>query len=269
MKIIKLVKKDLRLLRRDKKTLLMAIIVPIFILYLTGLIFGQSSSEGFKGSINVGLCNLDSEAQNNLPLGSFELKEIEGPNCDKDAELAVSKGKLKAVIIIPKGFSENIEQGHGSELRLIVDNSKPQTALVIVDSVKAAIQEINEKIGTEFINEAWKSLKLLNTNLKFVVANMQEAKESAIILQEKANALNKNLDRINETNIDLYLNDLNKSLSLLQTNITLYEDINRLKIIYAENCPLNLTETECNSINIAISNLQTAENSLQENQNKI
>src|SRR3989344_2111329 len=261
MKIIKLVKKDLRLLRRDKKTLLMAIIVPIFILYLTGLIFGQSSSEGFKGSINVGLCNLDSEAQNNLPLGSFELKEIEGPNCDKDAELAVSKGKLKAVIIIPKGFSENIEQGHGSELRLIVDNSKPQTALVIVDSVKAAIQEINEKIGTEFINEAWKSLKLLNTNLKFVVANMQEAKESAIILQEKANALN--------TNIDLYLNDLNKSLSLLQTNITLYEDINRLKIIYAENCPLNLTETECNSINIAISNLQTAENSLQENQNKI
>jgi len=44
MKIIKLVKKDLKLFRRDTKTLALTILAPILILFILGNIFGQTTS---------------------------------------------------------------------------------------------------------------------------------------------------------------------------------------------------------------------------------
>src|SRR3989344_7768753 len=151
MKINKIVKKDLKLFKRDRKSLVLTIISPIFLMLILALIFHKAPEERFTGGINIGLCNLDDKKLEDLGIPLFKFIEMPSPECEEKAESEVSKGKLRASIIIPKDFSENIKEGHGSKIILFVDNSKSQSALVITDSVKALIQEMNEKIGTDFI----------------------------------------------------------------------------------------------------------------------
>jgi len=274
MKIRRIVKKDLRLFKRDKKNIVLIVLVPILVISILALIFGQSTASKSISGSGLGLCNLD-DAELGEESNLFKFKEIFGEDCDERVPNLVTKGQLKAAVIVPERFQNNIEEGKGSELILYVDNSKYQTALVITDSVKAMVQDINEKVGTKFIENAWLRLRELNNRLKLIISHLETAKTNAEKLQKRADEINKNLDKLNEKELDLQLNNLNQSILniSLPQNINLSSEIDNdivnLNNILSNECPNNLPQQECNIINESIFNLNRVKSNLRNNEIKI
>lgn len=239
MKLIKLVKKDLKLFKRDKRNLVLTIVGPIIILFILGNIFGQSSTENSISGISLGVCNLDNN-EFKLNISLFNIVNLDG-DCAISAKNMVSEGRLRASIIIPKEFSADIKEGKGAEIIFFVDNSKTQTALVSSDAMKAFVQDINEKVGTEFIDEAWVRLSSLNNNLKLVLPQLELAKKSAIKTQKDLADINKQLNRIDEKRLDRILNDINKTSPYLRQNLSdeLDEVLSSLDEIASSSCLAN------------------------------
>ncbi len=272
MKITKLVKKDLKLLKRDSKTLVLTILAPIIILLILGNVFGQTTGSKSISGLVLGVCDLNKE-KTDINITLFVIKNL-GNNCEEKARELVEMGELRASIVIPEDFSKKIEQGYGSEIILYIDNSKTQTALVASDAIKALVQDLNEKIGIEFIENAWIRLRELNTRLKFVVSNLQVAKEQALQIQEEINSLNENISSIDTTELELQLNQLNDSLSnrsYINVSITpeISGEISRLTAFRDENCPGVLPEEQCLTINITINQLTDINSGLAERETRV
>ena len=222
MKIISLILKDLRLFKRDKRTLITVILAPLIILFILGNIFNVSGEDSSIKGISLGYCNLDSEK---LDFSSpvFRIVYLNG-NCDNLARTLVSEGKLKGAIVIPKGFSQDIKKGQGSNIILYVDNSKTQMAVVIIDAMKAFVQDSNERVSVEFIQNAWDRLILLNKKLKFVNHQLITVKENALSAKKQISEFNETLNELStgalsdeRLNFTFDISEFNSSTSLDNT----------------------------------------------------
>ena len=259
MKLIKLIKKNLKLFKRDRRTLVLITIAPVLILLILGNVFGQTTSSKSITGLKLGLCDLDKE-DNEILLPFSEIENL-GENCSDAAREKVAKGKIRASLIIPEDFSNNIREGYGSELIFYVDNSKTQTAIMATDAIKALVQDLNEKIGVEFIQNAWNRLNELNTNLKIIVEHLTLIKEQTNELQGKINELNNKINEIDTEELENKIYDINNTLSnyplsniTITSNIT--EEIVILETFYDNNCPGTLTIEQCSTINSTINNLK-------------
>mgnify|MGYP001612388218 FL=1 len=218
MKLLKIVKKDLKLFMRDKRSLALTVIAPIVILLILGNIFGQSSTSKSISGITLGVCNLD-EKSFDLDLPLFNTKILE-KDCALTARSAVSEGKLRASVVIPKNFSADIENGEGAEILLFVDNSKTQAALFSSDAMKAVVQDLNENIGTEFIGNAWIRLNKLNEKLKIILPELETARDSALETQMELNEINNQISKIDEEKLEKIIDSLNGTIPYLKLNLS-------------------------------------------------
>ena len=210
MKIISLIKKDLKLLKRDPRTLFLIIVVPLILLFILGNIF-TTNNIGDSSGVKIGLCDLDQENTKNLNLKLFDITNLDKQRCN-DARHLVSSGKFRAVAIIPKDFTYDINNGRGSEITIYVDNSKSQIFILVIDSFKAFVQDLNGDIGTEFIDNAWISLNDLNSNLKIIISNLEKAKLVAEETKKELDYLNDRISGLNETELDLTIIKLNYTI---------------------------------------------------------
>jgi ABC-type multidrug transport system permease subunit/uncharacterized coiled-coil protein SlyX len=104
-------------------------------------------------------------------------------------------------------------------MKLFIDNSKQTTAVVTSNAVKAYVAGINEKMSTAFILEAWKNLKELNENLRFLVANLERAKPVAIELQQRLNMINSEISMIDFASHQQSVDDVVSYLDVLDQQL--------------------------------------------------
>ena len=247
MKLLELVRKDLRISLRDTKTLLLIVAMPLFVMLLLSVVFGAASRESAITGVNVGLCDLD-DGRVEFEIPIFNIVQLDS-RCEDAARILVERGVLRAAVVIPEGFSRRIEEGRGSEMVLFVDNAKGQTAIVVSNALRAYVQEANERIGVRFIEEAWKNLRELNEQLKLVSSNLGSARAEVVKLNEEISnmtgavderKIRRTLGRIGES--------VNRSEVLVKEALVLVRgvDLGMLKGgvdvvqgVYDENCVVN------------------------------
>ncbi|MBU0461665.1 MAG: ABC transporter permease [Nanoarchaeota archaeon] len=297
MKILRMLEKDLRLFLRDQRTVLLIILTPILIMLILGNVFsGSSSLESITG-VTIAVCNLDKQ-ELDLSIPIFDIAyTTPSSNCESLLKEKVKRGELRGAIIIPSNFSSNIQLGYGSTIKLYIDSSKSQTAIVTSDAMKAYVQELNERIGVSFIEEAWKNLNRLNLRLKYALENMAVAKKTAediqVMTQSLLDALNKinttgiyeavdgmeeRLDQIDKllnstesvlaitNNITDYESAVNSSINSLSRitdllNTSLETDASQLREVYDTVCAIeapSLPLTMCEEINSTIDDMEAS-----------
>lgn len=261
--------KDVKLSFRDRKTLALIVLTPLMIMLLLSIVFSSASQATSITGISLGMCNLDG-SEFNLELPIFNVFNLEQP-CEEDAKNLVEKGYLRAAIVIPADFSEKIEEGHGSNLRLYVDSAKGQVALVSSNAVKALVQEINEKIGIAFIQTAWENLKNLNDKLKIVVTNLKQVRDEINLVNEQLNAATEALKGTDvsqmQQSVDNLASNINESERLLNNSLVLLNAIDiqqlngslgTLESVYNDNCIRrnNFDPQTCSLLDITIQELR-------------
>lgn len=130
---------NLKLLFKDKMSLMMMFVIPLFMTMIMGLVWGGMGENRLKVII------VDEDKSNYSSMFTDILKEDELLSVikdnKKDAIEKVRKSNVESAIIIPKDFGDKIERGGGVKLTVIKLETSTR-AFAVLEVVRGAINRI-------------------------------------------------------------------------------------------------------------------------------
>lgn len=142
--------KDLRQRLRDRSALLVAIVVPLALASIFGLIFHDVA--GGRVTFTVGLVDLDRgpaarafSTEVLRPLEQDGLLEVRREPTPAAARRAADRGEVAAAFLLPAGFSDAIGHGRPATLRILGDVDQPigaQVAQSIAQSYASRVDTV-------------------------------------------------------------------------------------------------------------------------------
>lgn len=140
--------KDLKARLRDRSALLIGIVVPLALAFIFNVIF--SGISGSSGVINLGVVDADHGAasqaftQQVLPaVKSSGLITIHTEDTAARARALAADGTLDAVIVIPAGFSTQVQAGQPASMQVISNVDAGISAQVARSITQAYADELN------------------------------------------------------------------------------------------------------------------------------
>jgi hypothetical protein len=197
-----LLAKDLRRARRNPLPWLIFLLVPLCTVALIGVVFGGGGKKDqMLGRVRLGLVDEDNSMVTRILRGAGQqgeaAKNLETVVLDRAAALAqLNDNKLSAVLILPKGLTDDYLHGRPTKLELIknpAESIKPtlieEGAGIVVTGLSGLSRNFSAQFGaieTDFKGErdfrAWSNLlKRIDDNL----ARYQEAGRPALVWYAK------------------------------------------------------------------------------------
>jgi ABC-2 type transport system permease protein len=136
-------KKEIRQIQRDRRSLVLILVMPIVLTVL----FGKALETGELRNIPLAILNLDGSPESNVIVTAFstyaEIQLQREVATQEEAQALMARGKIKAAIIIPKGFMRQIESGGEAQLQLLLDGTDNVSAPVVEGVAQRVIQRYN------------------------------------------------------------------------------------------------------------------------------
>lgn len=147
--IIGIAVKDVKTFFREKGTVFWTIAFPVIVLLLFSAIFGRE----IPFNANIGIINEDDQTQitDSVISGLKEMKIFTLKNfTDKnEAFKELNATNIRAVLIIPKNFTQNIFLGKAN-VSLVVDETNPDVARLIKDGIKTFFTEYYKHLNPNY-----------------------------------------------------------------------------------------------------------------------
>jgi ABC-2 type transport system permease protein len=136
-------RKEIRQILRDRRSLVLILVMPIVLTFL----FGKALETGELRQIPSVVLNLDGSPESNIIVTAFTTYgevEITGEVSSlAEAQDLLARGRIKAAIIIPKGFMKKIEAGEEAQLQLLLDGTDNNSAPIVEGVARRVIQRYN------------------------------------------------------------------------------------------------------------------------------
>jgi ABC-2 type transport system permease protein len=146
-------KKELRQILRDRQSLVLILVMPIVLTFL----FGKALETGGLRQIPLAIVNLDDSPESNVIATSIsnfdEVQVQETATTPEQAQDLLARGKIRAAIIIPKGFMRTIEAGEDVRLQLLLDGTDKTSAPIVEGVARRVIEQYNTERA---ISGLWK-----------------------------------------------------------------------------------------------------------------
>ncbi len=130
-------------LLRDRRSLLLILVVPILLTFL----FGKALETGELRQIPSVILNQDGSPESNVIVTAFstydEVRTQGEVATLQEAQDLLAQGKIKAAIIIPEGFMRKIEAGEEAQLELLLDGTDNNSAPIVEGVAQRVIQRYN------------------------------------------------------------------------------------------------------------------------------
>ncbi|MFH1261603.1 MAG: ABC transporter permease [Candidatus Micrarchaeota archaeon] len=206
MRILSDIKKELLEITHDQTMLLVLLVFPIFIMLFMGSSFRSIEINGLPIGL-TGATNTSAETLfNNLDQSvAFKLMNFES---EEEAMRAFRNGQLRAVIIVPEGFDYALQNGYGSTIKIVVDNSDLALEQSILAAMSSVIEASSANITKNYISAAWMELKDLNNSASLLATDIAATRSK---MQETKDTLVDIRDKIDDIDIDSLKQSLNKA----------------------------------------------------------
>jgi ABC-2 type transport system permease protein len=136
-------RKELRQIWRDRRSLVLILVMPIVLTFL----FGKALETGDLRQIPSVILNEDGSPESNVvvtALSSYDEVKIAGQvNSMGEAQELLAQGQIKAAIVIPQGFMRRIEAGEEAQLQLLLDGTDNTSAPIVEGVARRVIQRYN------------------------------------------------------------------------------------------------------------------------------
>ena len=135
--------KEIRQILRDRRSLALVLVMPIVLTFL----FGKAMETGELKQIPSVILNLDRSPESNViatAFSTFDEVWIQGevPSREEAQEM-LAQGKIKAAIIIPRGFMKRIEAGEEAQIELLLDGTDNNSAPIVEGVAQQVIRRYN------------------------------------------------------------------------------------------------------------------------------
>jgi ABC-2 type transport system permease protein len=135
--------KEIRQILRDRRSLVLVLVVPIALTFL----FGKAMETGEIKQIPSVILNLDRSPESHVIATAFGTHDeiwIQGEvQSREEAQALLAHGKIKAAIIIPDGFTKRIEAGEDAQIELLLDGTDNTSAPIVEGVAQQIIRRYN------------------------------------------------------------------------------------------------------------------------------
>jgi len=200
------IKKDLKVYVRHKKTLLLIFLAPVLIMILIGSVFSGASGEGLK-DVKLGVGGGSTLGDDIIQeLNSSKMFIIIKENTTDPAiiENGVRSGKYSAGIFIPQNQTQS--------MKLYIDNSRVQIAPVISTVFLTTTEKMSYELTLGFISKLWENLGKMESELS--------------PLKESVSSINGNIEKLNNDTQDVLFQldgidakGLNQSVNMMKNTL--------------------------------------------------
>ncbi|MBE2279569.1 MAG: ABC transporter permease [Ignavibacteriaceae bacterium] len=143
-RIYAITEKEFMHLFRDKGSLMLLLLFPVFLLGF----FGFAVNFDVK-NIQIGVYDLDNSQLSREMISSITASEYFNPPLyfysQKEADKALLEKSVRAVVVIPEGLSEQLASKRDSEIQFLIDGVDANSANIIQAYLSAAIADFNQK----------------------------------------------------------------------------------------------------------------------------
>lgn len=157
-RLISIIKKELLHIKRDKASLIMAIMMPFILTFLFGYAINTDVD-----NIDLAVFDSDKTVESRELISKFKASNYFNPNIYVESineiEDLIDRGKVKSALVIPSGFSKDLKRNENPQTQLILDGTDPtiaRTALqsgILVSNIHSIkLQEIKLKKSGQMIN---------------------------------------------------------------------------------------------------------------------
>ena len=165
--IIGIAVKDIKSFFRERGTIFWTIAFPVLIMLLFTAIFGRE----IPFNANMGIVNEDevNEITGRVISGLNATGFLTLKNFDNRTEALkdLNATNVRAVLIIPQNFSQNLYLGHAN-VSLVVDGSNPDTARLIEDGVGTFFSEYYKQFYNQTFGVNYTAPLTVNTEISVV-----------------------------------------------------------------------------------------------------
>ena len=237
LKGFSVIKKDLTIYVRHRKTLLLIFIAPILIMILIGSVFSGSSGEGLR-DVRLGVGGNSEQGRQIIEeLNSSKIFIIVPENTTSPSviEEGVRKRKYSAGIFIPENETQS--------LKLYIDNSKMQIAPVIATVFLTTTEKMSYELTLDFITGLWKSLGEMESEL-------EPLKKGVLLVNGSIAELNQSTQNVLASMNEINVTSLNESIGVMKN--TLESMSNDLSLSAEE---INITRQELKDLDQNVSSI--------------
>lgn len=144
-RLLAIAKKEARQLRRDRRSLLLAFLLPLLLLVL----FGYAISWDVR-DIALAVVDHDGTAKSRELVQSFEASGyftvVARPAGPGAARELFARGRAILVLVIPPGFAADLGQGVPVEVQALLDGSDANTATIAQAYAEATAQAFSQRV---------------------------------------------------------------------------------------------------------------------------
>lgn len=158
--ILTVLRKELKDIFRDKKTLFVSVLLPLIIFPVMFGVIGRSvdkTSSDVKNNFKISI-----QDSGNSSLGKF-IKQQQSVKLVSSNDLNgdVKDGKILAGIYIPESFDTDVTTEKNSEVNIIYDNSSQQSEMAVT-TLKSYIDAYSKSVISERLSKRGIETKILN-----------------------------------------------------------------------------------------------------------
>src|SRR5687767_6842718 len=138
-------RKELRQIRRDRRTLMILAFVPAFFL----LLYGYALNFDIR-HIALAVQDRDGTAESRAVVSAFVnsgyfdlVATVYSP---RDAERLLDRNDARAVLVIPEGFARRVRRGEPSPVQIIISGDNANTATTVVGYTNSIIRGVSSSV---------------------------------------------------------------------------------------------------------------------------
>lgn len=149
--VLIVLKKELLDMFRDRKTLILSILIPLIVLPLISFFIGRASNNSMEKIQNSISISIQDQSNSNLTKFIKSQKNIKIID-SKDVKKDISNGKILMSINIPKDLDKSIDEELSSKISIIYDNSSTNASMA-VSIVRSYIDEYSKVIVSKRLTD--------------------------------------------------------------------------------------------------------------------
>jgi ABC-2 type transport system permease protein len=134
--------KELRQIRRDRRTLVILIVVPTFFLFLYGYALNFDIRH-----VRMAVDDRDGSAESREVVAALSRSTyfdvVATPVGEAEGNALIDRGTARVLLVVPPGFGRTVRAGATAELQVVIDGDNANSATTILGYTSAALRQVS------------------------------------------------------------------------------------------------------------------------------
>ena len=138
--------KELRQIRRDRRTILVLLFIPGFFLFLYGYALNFDIRH-----VTLAVQDRDQSAASRTLIATFirstYFDQVASGIDEHEITDLMNRDRIRALLVIPEGFSRRLDRGESSEVQVVLNGDNANTATTVLGYTNAVLVEASVRLG--------------------------------------------------------------------------------------------------------------------------